>query len=69
MTLSDIKRATVAIVSLKNLRAGEYFKVTLDPKMLSPGGQFVRFGEVHTGDELQGLYRADDVVIEEVLDE
>ena len=70
MKLADIKKPTVAIVSFGGaIRIGEYFKVTLDPKMLSPTGAFIRFGVLHTGDELQGLYKAADIVIEEVLDE
>ncbi len=50
------------------MRPGEYFQVTVDPAMVSPDGQFIRFG-CNEGDELIGWQRIDALTICEILGE
>lgn len=72
METMEVKKKCRAIVQFgpatktSGLRAGEYFQVTLDPAMVSPGGDYIRFG-VTPGDEIQGWQRIDALTICEVL--
>lgn len=50
------------------MRAGTYYQVTLDPAMVSPGGEYIRFG-ANEGDEIQGWERIDAMTVCEVLGE
>ena len=75
--LSEIQQKVVAIVSYRNLqndqmeqnelhRPGLFYQVTIDPKMVSPSGEFIRFGNA-PGDELIGWQRVSALRIEEIL--
>lgn len=75
MKLSDISQKSVVILRFgpsglptDGLRPAEYFQVTVDPKMFSPSGEFVRFGK-SPGDEIMGWQRAEALTIVEVLAE
>lgn len=50
------------------MRAGEFYQVTLDPAMVSPGGEFIRLG-ASSGDEIHGWQRIDGLTICEILGE
>lgn len=47
-------------------RAGEFYQVTIDPNMVSPGGEFIRFG-LWDGDEIHGWERVEALTVCEVL--
>lgn len=49
-------------------RAGEFFQVTIDPNMVSPGGDYIRFG-MYKGDEIQGWQRIEGMTVCEMLGE
>lgn len=49
-------------------RAAEYYQVTIDPNMVSPSGEFIRFG-LYPNDEIQGWQRVAAMTIAEVLGE
>ena len=44
----------------------EFYQVTIDPNMVSPSGEYIRFGQYH-GDEIQGWQRVLTMTICEVL--
>lgn len=48
-------------------KAGTYFQVTIDPAMVSPSGEYIRFGG--DGDEIHGWQRVDAMTICEILGE
>lgn len=50
-------------------RAGELFEVILDPNMLSPGGDYIRFDQNFQSTELHGWQRVDGLTLCEVLGE
>lgn len=47
-------------------RPGEFYQVTIDPNMVSPGGGYIRFGQ-YKGDEIQGWERVEGLTVCEVL--
>lgn len=49
-------------------KAGEFYQVTVDPNMVSPKGEYIRFG-CHTGDEIVGWQRVEAMTVCEVLGE
>lgn len=49
-------------------KAGEFYQVTVDPNMVSPGGAFIRFG-CYQGDEINGWQRVESMTVCEVLGE
>ena len=49
-------------------KAGEFYQVTVDPNMASPGGEFIRFG-CYQGDEINGWQRIESMTVCEVLGE
>ena len=49
-------------------RAGVYYQVTIDPTMVSPSGDYIRFGTTE-GDEIQGWQRIAAITVCEVLGE
>jgi len=68
-----IKQKCVAIVRFgpaggltDGFRPAEYFQVTLDPKAVSPSGEFVRFGQ-NDGDEILGWQRCAALTVVEIL--
>lgn len=71
--LSSIKEKIVAIVRFgpfiedsDGMKSGEYFQVTIDPKKISPSGEFIRFGN-EPGDEITGWQRCASMCIVEIL--
>ena len=50
------------------MRAGTYYQVTIDPEMVSPTGEFIRFG-ASDGDEINGWQRVDAMTVCEILGE
>lgn len=53
---------------MSGMRAGEYFQVTIDPNMISPGGDYIRF-DSRLEDEIHGWQRRMAITICEVLAE
>lgn len=47
-------------------RPAEYYQVTIDPRMVSPSLEYVRFG-LYGGDEIQGWQRLAALTLVEVL--
>jgi hypothetical protein len=73
----SLKNPILAIVRLasddkvKRDHAGvstPYYQVTIDPKEISPSGEFIYFGNTH-GDQLTGWRPLTDVVVEETIGE
>jgi hypothetical protein len=48
-------------------RAGEYYQCTIDPNMVSPGGEFIRFDTVIQGGEVNGWQRIEALTVCEIL--
>lgn len=73
MDLKDIKKCR-AIVSFgpatptSGMKPGEYFQVTIDPSLVSPNGQYIRFG-IHKDDEIVGWQRVEALTVCEILGE
>lgn len=51
---------------MSGMRPAEYYQVTIDPNMVSPSGEFIRFGQF-AGDELVGWQRVAAMTVSEVL--
>lgn len=73
MALIDIKAKTRAIICfgpatpMTGMKAGEYLQVVIDPDMVSPGGDYIRF--MHDKEcEVHGWQRIDALTICEVLE-
>lgn len=71
----EITKKSVAIVRFgpsgfetDGFRLGEYFQGTIDPSLVSPSGEFIRFGE-NPGDEINGWQRVKALTVVEVLGE
>jgi hypothetical protein len=71
--VQEVKERVVAIVrfgpggfSQDGMRPGEYYQVTIDPRMISPSGKYIRFGN-SPGDEIVGWQRCEAMSIEEIL--
>lgn len=68
----SIEKKCIAIVmfgpatTTSGFRPAEYYQVTLDPRFVSPSGEYIRFGQTK-GDELVGWQRVDAITICEVL--
>ena len=56
--------------AMTGFRSGEYFQVVIDPEMLSPGGDYIRFDQRDqtAENEIHGWQRIDALTICEVLD-
>lgn len=73
-TTALIEKKTVAIVcfldQIQHVGKGStvYYQVTLDPGMVSPSGDMMRFGH-NPGDEIMGWKRIDSIALAEVLAE
>jgi hypothetical protein len=78
MKICDVERKCVAIVRFgpsgfetDGMRPGEYYQVTIDPKRVSPSGEFIRFGPHGgmggEGDELCGWQRCEALCVVEIL--
>lgn len=48
-------------------RGGEYFQCVIDPNMVSPKGDFIRFDMTFQGGELHGWQRVEALTVCEVL--
>ena len=48
-------------------RFGVYFQCILDPQMVSPGGDMIRFDQAAQGGEVQGWQRIAELTVIEVL--
>ena len=75
--IESLERPILAIVRLapedkaKRDLAGvltPYYQVTIDPRLMSPSKEFVRFGTIQ-GDEIVGWRPVQDVIVEEILGE
>jgi hypothetical protein len=51
------------------MRPAEYYQVTLDPQMVSPSGEFIRFDQTIQGGEMHGWQRIQCTTVCEVLGE
>lgn len=56
------------VTETAGMRPGTFYQATIDPAMVSPGGDFIRFGS-HEGDEIHGWQRIDAMTVCEVLAE
>jgi hypothetical protein len=72
MSFKTFTNAFVAIVRFGpetptgGLRPSEYYQVTIDPLMVSPNGEFIRFGQ-KPGDEITGWQRVSAMTVLENL--
>ena len=71
--LQTVSDRVVAIVQFgpagfatDGMKAGEYYQVTIDPRKISPSGEFIRFGD-SPGDEITGWQRCRALSIVEIL--
>lgn len=48
-------------------RAGEFYEVVLDPNMLSPGGNYLRFDQSFQDTEIHGWQSVDGLTLCEIL--
>lgn len=71
--LLEITRKLRAIImfgppsEMAGLRPAEYFQVTLDPNMVSPSGEFIRFDQTIQGGEMHGWQRIACLTVCELL--
>lgn len=72
---TEFSKKTVAIVrfgpggfATDGFKPAEYYCVTIDPAMVSPSGQMIRFGQ-HKGDEIVGWQRCAAMHVVEILGE
>lgn len=69
----EITEKTRAIVSfgpateVSGFRPGEFFQVTIDPNMVSPSGEFIRFDSRFQEGEMHGWQRVEALTVWEVL--
>lgn len=69
----EITRKTRAIImfgpptEISGMRPAEYYQVTLDPNMVSPSGEFLRFDQTFQGGEMHGWQRIECLTICEIL--
>lgn len=49
-------------------KAGEFFQVTIDPARVSPGGDYIYFGNT-SGDQITGWQRIEAITVCEILGE
>lgn len=74
MTPITLNRKCLAIVMFgpasptSGFRAAEYYQVTIDPEMVSPSGDYIRFGN-YLADEINGWQRIEALTVVEVLTE
>lgn len=66
----DLKiRAKVrAILCFGPIHAGPFYENVVDPNMVSPKGDYIRFG-LYTGDQINGWQKVSDMTVCEVLAE
>lgn len=68
--ITSKKRAIVQFgppTTTSGFRAGEYYQCTLDPDMVSPSGEFIRFDASIQGGELHGWQRIEAITVCEIL--
>ena len=56
------------------MKAGEYYQVVIDPEMVSPGGEYIRFSAIPKTEgaevsEIHGWQRVAAITVCEILDE
>ncbi len=51
------------------MRPAEYYQVTLDPNMVSPSGEFIRFDQTFQAGEIHGWQRIECLTVCEILGE
>ena len=72
MDWQTIDRKVRAIVQFglatgtSGMRPAEYYQAVIDPNMVSPAGDYIRFGQ-YKGDELVGWQRVEAMTVCEVL--
>tara|TARA_R110000868_G_scaffold3733_2_gene23102 strand:- start:1238 stop:1552 length:315 start_codon:yes stop_codon:yes gene_type:complete len=54
-------------MSTDGFRPGEYLQCTIDPNMVSPGGEFIRFDQIYQKGELHGWQRIAGITVCEIL--
>lgn len=54
---------------ISGMRPAEYFQVVIDPEMVSPGGDYIRFDQRAAENEIHGWQRVGAMTICEVLEE
>ena len=72
LTITKRVRAIVSFgmpTPQSGFRAGEFYQVTIDPNMKSPGGDFIRFDMTYQGGEVHGWQRVQAMTVWEVLGE
>jgi len=72
VTLTKRTRAIVCFgpaTPMSGMRAAEYYQVVIDPDMVSPGGDYIRFQGDQNGNEIHGWQRVGALTICEVLEE
>lgn len=79
LEMKGITRAIVCFgpaTPVTGMRAGDYFQVVIDPEMVSPGGDYIRFSAAPPKDnphaevsEIHGWQRIAAMTVCEVLDE
>lgn len=50
-------------------RAGEFYEVILDPNMMSPGGDYIRFDQSFQSTEIHGWQRVEGLTLCEILED
>lgn len=72
MEQQEFRKKVLAIVRFgpatptDGVRPAEFYQVTIDPNMVSPGGGYIRFG-LYGGDEIQGWQKVSSMTVCEVL--
>ena len=71
MELKEMKKCKAIVMfgpatEASGTRAGVYYQVTIDPALVSPSGDYIRFGMIE-GDEIQGWQRIAAMTVCEVL--
>jgi len=54
---------------ITGMKTAEYYQVIIDPDMVSPGGDYIRFDARTEGNEVHGWQRIAALTICEILDE
>lgn len=73
MELREVKKCRAIVMfgpatDTSGTRPGTYYQVTLDPRMVSPSGEYVYFGATD-GDQITGWQHVDGLTVCEVLGE
>jgi hypothetical protein len=73
MEIAEMKKCRAIVMfgpatPTSGTRAGVYYQVTIDPSMVSPNGEYIRFGATQN-DEIQGWQRIEALTVCEILGE